>query len=182
MIRALSLATVLATACALPARAEDAKSKIEPGTGPTSTITDQVPKMKADAGATKEATPQPLPSSKAVSEAVPAMKPGDAATGASTAATSAQPATGLVLSEESGRTWINKPVYSSDGKMLGEVVAFQRDAANKVIGMHADIGGFLGLGQTRVNLTSPQFKLQGDRVVLDLTAAQAKDLPKVEKI
>ena len=47
--------------------------------------------------------------------------------------------------------------------------------------MHADIGGFLGLGQTRVKLAPAQFKLQGDRVVLDLTAAQANDLPKVQK-
>jgi hypothetical protein len=47
--------------------------------------------------------------------------------------------------------------------------------------MQADIGGFLGLGETRVRLTPAQFKLQGDRAVLDLTAAQAKDLPKVQK-
>lgn len=178
MIRALALTTILATGVAIPALAEDAKSNIEPGTGPTTTMTDQVPTMKTDAGADKQVAPKTLPSSKAVGEAVPSMKPGVAATGA----TSAQPGTGMMLTQQEGQTWINKPIYSSDGKMLGEVVAFQRDAADKVIGMHADIGGFLGLGQTRVKLTNPQFKLQGDRVVLDVTADQAKDLPKVEKI
>ena len=47
--------------------------------------------------------------------------------------------------------------------------------------MHADIGGFLGLGETRVKLMPAQFTLQGDRVILNVTAAQAKDLPKILK-
>jgi hypothetical protein len=44
--------------------------------------------------------------------------------------------------------------------------------------MHADIGGILGFGQTRVNVTTLQFTLKGDRVLLDMTAEQAKSLPK----
>jgi hypothetical protein len=46
--------------------------------------------------------------------------------------------------------------------------------------MHADIGGFLGLGQTRVRVMPSQFKLIDDRAVLLITAEQAKTLPKVE--
>jgi hypothetical protein len=45
--------------------------------------------------------------------------------------------------------------------------------------LHADIGGFLGFGKTRVKLTPQQFKLQTDRVVLSLTQQQAEHLPKV---
>ena len=155
MIRALSLVTVLATSLALPAMAEEAKT-IAPGTAPTSTMSDQVPvpQMKRDAQETDN-------------------KSGPAA---------AQQDASISLTEQEVLKWLDKPVYSSDGKKIGEVAAFQRDAAtNKVIGMHADIGGFLGLGQTRVKLTPAQFKLQGDRVVLDLTAAQTNDLPKAQK-
>ena len=76
---------------------------------------------------------------------------------------------------------IDKPIYSSDGKKLGEVVAFQRDSSDKITGIHADVGGFLGLGQHRVNLTPAQFKVESDRIVLELTAEQAKDLPKVQE-
>jgi hypothetical protein len=36
------------------------------------------------------------------------------------------------------------------------------------------------LGETRVKLTPAQFELKGDRVIIDMTSAQAKDLPKVE--
>ena len=86
----------------------------------------------------------------------------------------------ITLTEQQAKDWIDKPVYSSDGKKIGEVVLFQRDADNHVIGMHADNGGFLGLGQTRVNVTPLQLTLKGDRVLLDLTAAQAKELPKVQ--
>jgi PRC-barrel domain len=155
MIRALSLVTVLATSLALPAMAEEAKT-IAPGAAPTSTMSDQVPvpQMKRDAQETDN-------------KSEPAAAQQDAS---------------ISLTEQEALTWINKPVYSSDGKKIGEVAAFQRDAAtNKVIGMHADIGGFLGIGQTRVKLTPAQFKLQGDRVVLDLTAEQTNDLPKAQK-
>jgi len=155
MIRALSLVTVLATSLALPAMAEDAKT-IVPGTAPTSTMSDQapVPQMKSDAQETDNKSGLGAAQQDAISS----------------------------LNAQETMKWLDKPVYSSDGKKIGEVAAFQRDAAtNKVIGMHADIGGFLGIGQTRVKLTPAQFKLQGDRVVLDLTAEQTNDLPKAQK-
>jgi PRC-barrel domain protein len=133
MIRALSIATVLAAAFALPAMAQDIK-----------------PKTNQD--------------------------------GSTASTTSVQPSgAALSLSEDEGKMWINKPVYSSDGKDLGNVVDFQRDGDNKVIGMRADIGGFMGLGETRIALTAAQFKLQGDRVMLELTAEQAKTLPNPQK-
>lgn len=87
----------------------------------------------------------------------------------------------LTLTDEKAKTWIDKAVYSSDGKNVGEVVAFERDASGKVIEMHADVGGFLGLGQTRVRLMPSEFKLMDDRAVLSITAEQAKTLPKVQK-
>ena len=158
MIRKISLATVLVAAIALPAVAQD-KKMIDPSgsTGPTETMTDQVPSMKNDAGATGQSSPN------AATETTPARS--DSTT----------------LSTQDALLLIDKPVYSSDGKKLGEVVAFQRDTNDKVTGMHADVGGFLGLGQHRVNLTPSQFKVQGDRIVLELTAEQVKALPKVQQ-
>ena len=70
---------------------------------------------------------------------------------------------------------------SSDGSKIGSVVAFVRSADNLVNEMHADIGGFLGLGEIRVSLQPAQIRMQSDRVVLEVTAAQAKDLLKVLK-
>lgn len=88
---------------------------------------------------------------------------------------------GLMLTEEQAKAWIDKPVYSSDGSKIGGVVAIVRGADDTVTEMHADIGGFLGIGETRVRLTPAQFKLQDDRVLLNVTAAEAKVLPKIEK-
>lgn len=95
--------------------------------------------------------------------------------------TTAPKAVGMTLTAQEALAWVDKPVYSRDGKKLGEVVAFLRSTDNTVNEMHADIGGFLGIGETRVKLAPAQFKLQVDRVVLDVTAAQAKDLPKITK-
>ncbi len=87
----------------------------------------------------------------------------------------------MSLTSQEAQAWIGKPVYSSDGKNLGEVAAFQRGADNKVSEMEADIGGFLGFGEHRIRLMPGQFSLQSDRVVLQLTAAQAKELPKIAR-
>jgi hypothetical protein len=45
--------------------------------------------------------------------------------------------------------------------------------------MQANIGGFLGFGEHRIRLMPAQLSLKSDRVVLDITAAQAKELPKI---
>lgn len=161
MIRTLALTSVVVTGFALPVLADDKKIIVDPPGPAPSTIT-------------VEKSPEARPNA--------AIKPSEFGAGTATAPVAApvQQSTALSLSEQEAKTWIDKPVYSSDGKNLGEVVDFQRDSEKKVIGMRADIGGFFGFGQTRVNLKSTQFKLQTDRIILDLTAAQAKELPKAE--
>jgi hypothetical protein len=90
-------------------------------------------------------------------------------------------ASSLSLTAAEAKAWIGKPVYSSDGTKLGEVAEFQRGDENRVTGLHANVGGFMGLGEHAINLTPAQFKLQTDRIVLDLTAAQVKALPAIVK-
>ncbi|MEZ5852333.1 MAG: PRC-barrel domain-containing protein [Hyphomicrobiaceae bacterium] len=89
--------------------------------------------------------------------------------------------TDLTLTEADAKAWIDKVVYSSDNKNLGEVSAFARDGSGKVTALHADIGGFLGMGETRVRIMPNQFDLVGDRVVLKMTSEQAKALPRLPK-
>ncbi len=85
------------------------------------------------------------------------------------------------ITAQEAQAWVGKPVYSSDGKKLGEVAAIRRTADNKIAELRADIGGFLGLGEHQIALPAAQFVLQNDRVVLDVTAAAAKELPKAQK-
>jgi hypothetical protein len=89
--------------------------------------------------------------------------------------------TGAILTAKEAEAWIGKPLYSNDGTRLGEVALVERDAANRITEIRADISGYLGLGQHRVRLAPAQFILQSDRVVLHLTAEQAKELPRVAK-
>ena len=86
-----------------------------------------------------------------------------------------------LLTEQQAKAWVGKPVYSSDGKNLGEVAAVLRSADNKITELRADIGGFLGIGEHEIAIPAAQFVLHSDRIVLDLTAAAAKALPKVMK-
>jgi hypothetical protein len=86
----------------------------------------------------------------------------------------------LTLTEDLANSWIDKRVFSVDGKELGEVAGFKRAADNTVIEMYADIGGLLGIGETRVSVTPEQFHLRKDRVDLTLTEEQANALPKVK--
>jgi hypothetical protein len=87
----------------------------------------------------------------------------------------------VTLTDEQANSWVDKVVYSSDGKNVGEVAAIQRDTSGKVTEMHADIGGFLGLGETRVRLMPNQFKLENDRIILNLDSEQVRALPKIAK-
>ena len=88
---------------------------------------------------------------------------------------------GITLTEEQARGWVDKTVYSSDGKNIGEVSAIQLDSSGKITELHADIGGFLGLGETRVRVMPDQFRFDNDRVVLNVAGDAAKALPKLEK-
>jgi hypothetical protein len=87
----------------------------------------------------------------------------------------------ITLTEAEAKAWVNKVVVSSDGRNVGEVVAFARDSSGKVTEMHADIGGFMGLGETRIRLMPAQFKMEADRVILTVTAEQAKTMPQIAK-
>lgn len=84
------------------------------------------------------------------------------------------------MTEEQAKNWIDKTVYSSDDKSVGEVAAIMRDAGGKVTELHADVGGFLGLGTTRVRVMPDQFAIQGEKIVLKVAGDQVKSLPKVE--
>ncbi|MFZ1108785.1 MAG: PRC-barrel domain-containing protein [Rhodomicrobium sp.] len=85
------------------------------------------------------------------------------------------------ISAQEAEAWIGKPVYSKDGKKLGEVASIRRTADNKITELRADIGGFLGIGEHEIAVPAAQFALHNDRVQLDLTAEAAKQLPKVAK-
>lgn len=185
MFRTLSVATAFFVALAIPVFADETKIKADPGTDLTSKMSDHVPEMKSDAkssNADGSSAANLLPAAKAMNDAVPSMRPNDAMSGQLDTKSSAGARTagaGLSLSMQEGENWIKKPIYSNDGKKIGVVVSFQRDKDNNVVGMRADIGGYFGFGRSRVNLTTSQFRLQGDRVELDLTAAEVKALPVV---
>jgi len=71
--------------------------------------------------------------------------------------------------------WVGRPLFSIDGKRLGEVVAVTNG------NVYADMGGFLGIGESRVMLSPAQIgSATEERVVIKLTEAEAKDLPKAE--
>jgi hypothetical protein len=89
--------------------------------------------------------------------------------------------TAPMLSEAEAKELIDAKVLSSDGKNLGEVAAIQRDSEGRVTELHADIGGFLGMGQTRVRVIPSQFTISDKQVRLTMTAEQVNVLPKIEK-
>lgn len=100
---------------------------------------------------------------------------------ASPSATAVPASDAMIMTEAQAKNWVNKVVYSSDNKNLGEIAAVARDNSGKVTEIHLDIGGFLGLGETRVRAMPSEFKFLSDRVMLNITADQAKELPRLAK-
>lgn len=159
-MRTISTAIALAFMFAAPfALAQTSPPPSEPSAAPDSQKSDgQMPDGK-DLGAEKPMTPP----------AAPAVRPeGSKLSG------------GPKLSAEEAKAWVDKPIYSSDQNSVGEVVAIDRSATGEVTALQADIGGFLGFGETRVRVDASEFKLMEDRVVLNITADQAKTLPQIE--
>jgi hypothetical protein len=88
---------------------------------------------------------------------------------------------GPTMTEAQAKELIDANVISSDKKTVGEVAAIQRDSTGKVTELHADIGGFLGMGETRVRVMPSQFSVSDKQIQLTLTAEQVNALPKIEK-
>jgi hypothetical protein len=83
------------------------------------------------------------------------------------------------LSPQDAKGWVGKPVYSNDGKELGKITRLDSSAANKATQLYTDIGSTMGSGRHQIILPATRFSLESDRVVLDMTAAQATKLPKM---
>jgi hypothetical protein len=159
MRRAL-IAAILAIAAGSVAYAQDPAPKPDAGAEhrPTNRMDQATPEMKAPDGA------QTAPTNR-VGESVPPMKSTDPQSADTGTTTGAGP---FVATEE----WIDRAVYSSDGKNLGEVASLSGSD------LYVDIGGFLGLGETRALIKSDQIQaVQDDRIVLKLSEAEAKSLP-----
>ena len=153
------------------------KGAVTPTPGSPTPSATTVPDKPLSTATPSTTTPAPnatMPD-KSMSTATPSMKPGDPVSGS---ADSTIKAGSIILSQQDEKQWIGKPVYSSDEKKIGEVTSFRRGPGGEVVGLNAGIGGFLGLGETHVMMTTSQFKLQGDRVIANVLSADAKSLPK----
>jgi hypothetical protein len=157
------IAAVFAIATSGAALAQDPAPKPDANAEhpPTNRMDEATPTMKAPAGETEHA-----PTNR-VDEAVPPMKPTDP----QTADTGTK--TGAAVPNEQ---WVNRAVYSSDGKNVGEVASVSGSD------LYVDIGGLLGMGETRALIKSDQIQdVQDDRIVLKLTEAEAKSLPAADQ-
>jgi PRC-barrel domain len=194
-MKRLILSLILAGAASGFAYAQEPAAQPDPNTPhpPENRMDAATPTMKAPEG-----TEQTAPTNR-VGEAVPPMKatdsaksgdtaaspsaaPENAATTGTDTATKSSAAPKFTVTEAAAKDWIGRPVYSSDNKRLGEIAALQRGPDDAVSELRADIGGFLGFGETRVRFTADQIKeVKGDSLVVTLTEAEAKSLPAVDK-
>lgn len=96
--------------------------------------------------------------------------------------TASAPDTGStkVLTQADGQQWVGKRVHSVDGADIGEVAAMKAGPNGNVQYFHTDIGGFLGIGVTSVQVTPDQLEMRDDKLYLSMTKEEAKKLPSVE--
>jgi hypothetical protein len=193
-MKRLILSLILAGAASGFAYAQESAAQPDPNTPhpPENRMDAATPTMKAPEGAEQTA-----PTNR-VGEAVPPMKATDSAksgeattTNPSAAPTAPadtdtaakpSPAAKFTVTEAAAKDWIGRAVYSSDNKRLGEIAELQRGPDDAVSELRADIGGFLGFGETRVRFTADQIKdVKDDSLVVTLTEAEAKALPAVDK-
>ena len=75
---------------------------------------------------------------------------------------------------------VGMPVYSSDGKALGQVAQVVKDPDGKIQSIQVDIGRILGLGTKVVTITPDKFE-QLAGIKLRLSDAEIRSLPEAKK-
>jgi hypothetical protein len=124
-------------------------------------------------------TPSPQPNAmrpaKRAAPAIPDMK--------ATTQTVPEPAAPASPTRGAGfvpdQSWVGRYVYSSDGKELGKIAAVNPITPTEDI--YFDMGGFLGIGSTRKYVAAEQVRdVKSDRFVLNLSEAEAENLPEEE--
>jgi len=85
------------------------------------------------------------------------------------------------LQPNEARGLIDKPVYGSDGKKIGEInnVLIGKDGRARAAVI--DFGGFLGVGEKKVAVDWKQLNISGDRIVVGMTKDQAKAAPEFKR-
>ena len=160
------IATIVSVAAGAAAYAQDPAPKPDANAEhpPTNRMDQAVPTMKAPSGQEHAPTNR-------IDQAVPPMKSTDAqSTGESTQAGSFVP----------DEKWISRSVYSSDGKELGRVLSVKKDGTQSQLII--EVGGFLGLGAASKQIEPHQIQeVTDERIVLNLSEAEAKNLPAPEE-
>lgn len=110
-----------------------------------------------------------------MSKEMPPMTPG-ADTSAQTGTRSEQTGTGqtgqMQASEFKGLS-----VYGSDNQQIGEVAEARMGPDGKVQSLMIKTGQALGLGERTVQIESNKFQKSGDRINLQMTSDEVKNLP-----
>lgn len=92
-------------------------------------------------------------------------------TGTTGAVTAVNPLAGM------GRELVDRDVYGAQGNEVGEIEDVVMGADNKVTAVLVDVGGFLGIGERRVAIPIDQLRIEGDRVISQLTEEQVNNMP-----
>jgi sporulation protein YlmC with PRC-barrel domain len=85
------------------------------------------------------------------------------------------------LQPNQARSLIDKPVYGSDGKKIGDInnVLIGKDGRARAAVI--DFGGFLGVGEKKVAVDWGKLKINGDRVMVGMTKDEAKAAPEFKR-
>jgi len=70
-----------------------------------------------------------------------------------------------------------RPVLSSDGKELGQVVEVNKGPDGKIESIQLELGRWLGLGSKAVTITADKFEQLADRIKLHLRGEEVQSMP-----
>jgi hypothetical protein len=74
-----------------------------------------------------------------------------------------------------------RPVVSSDGKELGQVVEVNKSPDGRIHSIQVDVGRWLGLGSKVVTINADKFQHLADQVRLHLRGEEVQSLPDAEQ-
>jgi sporulation protein YlmC with PRC-barrel domain len=73
--------------------------------------------------------------------------------------------------------WTGLSVYGSDDQEIGEVAEVQMGSDGQPQSLTVKTGQALGLGERTVEIESDKFQKSGNRIILQMTSDEVKELP-----
>ncbi len=132
--------------------------------GPNSNLDTRVKNERGQSGSMQQAAPE-----KPMQQSAQALQPAQP--------TPQQSAAQNAVANMKRDALVGKYLYDKNGNDVAQIQDVKTSPDGKIQAAEIDVGGFLGIGSTRISVPVDKLQMKGDRIKSTMTAEQIRNLP-----